>query len=184
MTPISRTETSRLQGRGLRRARGFTLLELLVVLTVIALALGLTMPNLMSGDRGSFRSEVRRAVATLTYARRAAIVEATPWTASMQTLDPEAPDYLERKETLELDAEAPAVTRWQSEAVTLGFQLDENDASDATDDAEFTFFPQGGSTGGILTLSRDTQSARVRVDPITGRIATAYGSEEFDDVSR
>jgi general secretion pathway protein H len=181
MTPISRTENTRRRRHGLGRARGFTLLELLIVLTVIGLALGLTIPTLTGGDRGSFRGEVRRAVATLNYARRAATVEATPWTASMQALDPENPDYAERKTALEQEAEPPATTRWISEAVALGFQLDENENSETVEVVEFTFFPQGGSTGGILTLSRAAQSARVRVDPITGRIATAYGTEDFDE---
>jgi general secretion pathway protein H len=181
MTPTSRTEYPRLQGHRGGRVRGFTLLELLIVLTLIGLALGLTIPTLTGSDNATFRGEVRKAVAVLTYARRAAIVEAMPWTAAMQALDPESPDYAFDKEALDQKLDEPATTRWISEVVRFDFQLDENARSDAVESVDFTFFPQGGSTGGVLTLSRAAQSARVRVDPITGRIATAYGNEDFDD---
>ncbi|MDR0781433.1 MAG: prepilin-type N-terminal cleavage/methylation domain-containing protein [Pseudomonadales bacterium] len=181
MTPISSTETSRGRFRRVNPAKGFTLLELLIVLTLIGLALGLTIPALTGSDRGSFRGEVRKAVATLTYARRAAIVGATPWTASLYALDPTSADYRERKDALARKTDAPLTTRWVSEVVGFGFQRDARDNSEAAASVEFTFFPQGGSTGGILTLLRAAESARVRVDPITGRITTAYGGEDFND---
>lgn len=170
--------------RGLQRLpfreQGFSLLELLVVCAVIALALGLTIPTL-SGDRGGFRGEVRKAVATLTYARRAAIVEAQPWTAAFHALDPDSADYKERKDMIAELGEDEALTPWVTEDLVLQFQLDDNDSPQTEDFVEITFFPQGGSTGGILSLSRGAQSARIRVDPITGRIASAYGNEDFDE---
>lgn len=177
MTPTSFTETTARAPRG-RKAAGFTLLELMIVCAVLALALGLTIPSLR-GDGGSFRGEVRKAVATLTYSRRAAIVEASPWTAAFHALDPDSADYRERKDEL-ADADVTASTSWVTESVTLLFQTDDNESAEPVESVEVMFFPQGGSTGGIVTLSRGSQSARVRIDPITGRIATAYGDEEFD----
>ena len=77
---------------------GFTLLELLVVLSIIAVATGLIVPNLSITDNGAFNAEVRRATSTLTYARRMAIVKGSPQTATLFALDPEASDYEERLE--------------------------------------------------------------------------------------
>ncbi|MDR2212834.1 MAG: prepilin-type N-terminal cleavage/methylation domain-containing protein [Pseudomonadales bacterium] len=168
MTPISPTES---------RAQGFTLLELLLVLALIALALGLVIPT-FSGDRGGFRADLRRAVATLTYARRAAIVEAMPWTAEFHALDPDGPRQATLAQTQALAS--PASSIWASETLSLQFQNDAQAELEADEIIAITFFPQGGSTGGILTFSRAAQSARVRVDPITGRIAIAYGGEDFD----
>ena len=178
MTPTSRIERRTLRLSHPATSAGFTLLELLIVCAVVALALGITMPTLR-GDGGSFRGEVRKVVATLNFARRAAIVEATPWTAALRALDPDAPDYAERKAQLD-GLDTSTATPWLSESVQLQYQLDENANGETLDGVDIAFFPQGGSTGGILTLTRANLSARVRVDPITGRIATAYGSEDFD----
>ena len=40
-----------------------------------------------------------------------------------------------------------------------------------------TFFPEGGSTGGTLLLRRDDRAASIHVDPITGRMETAYADD-------
>ena len=65
-----------------QRHAGFTLLELLVVLSIIAIATGLIVPNVAITDNGAFNAEIRRAASALTYARRMAIVKGAPQTRS------------------------------------------------------------------------------------------------------
>ena len=49
---------------------GFTLLELIVVLTIVALALALVAPNMMTGtDAQALKADLRAAVGGLHYAR-------------------------------------------------------------------------------------------------------------------
>jgi general secretion pathway protein H len=160
------------------RNRGFTLLELLVVLSIIAIGTGLIVPNLAITDNGAFNAEVRHAATALTYARRMAIVKGAPQTTTLFALDPEASDYDEKL------TEASAVrneSRWISEDLELSFQNELEPDPAAVDKITVTFFPQGGSTGGLLGFSNDERMAQIRVDAITGRIDTAYNGEELDD---
>lgn len=166
--------------RSLYACGGFTLLELLVVCALLALTLTLVVPNLSGIDGTSFRGQVRRAVATLVYARRAAVVQAMPVTATFRQGEAQddtsaalAPDaVLARPEDDAL---------WASDNLGLSFQRDENLEATATQEITVTFFPEGGSTGGVLTFADDERSASIRVDPITGRISIAYDGASFDD---
>jgi type II secretion system protein H len=168
MTPISDARSKASQA-------GFTLLELMIVASIIVLAVGLVIPNLGTLDNSTFNAEMRNAVASLTYTRRIAIVEATPKTAEFFVLDPESKDYDELREQAEdtsLDAS------WSSERVKLRYQPDANQPDEEVEHVEITFFPQGGSTGGVLNFAMNNRTAMIRIDPITGRIATAFNGEE------
>ncbi|HWK55603.1 MAG TPA: GspH/FimT family pseudopilin [Hyphomicrobiales bacterium] len=157
---------------------GFTLLELLVVCALIALTLTLVVPNISGIDSGSFRGQVRRAVATLAYARRAAVVQAMPITATFYQLQPQDPEYAAMRERL---ARPEGEALWGTEDLTLKFQRDQNVEASAMPEVAVTFFPQGGSTGGVLTFADEQRTASIRIDPITGRIAIAYDGASFDD---
>lgn len=157
---------------------GFTLLELLIVLSIIAIATGLIVPNLAITDNAAFNADVRRAASALTYARRMAIVKGAPQSATLYALDPDAPDYDD------VLAEANANdgnARWASDDIALEYQSELAPFAEALDKITVTFFPQGGSTGGLLAFKRDDRSALIRVNAITGRIDTAYNGEELDD---
>jgi general secretion pathway protein H len=157
---------------------GFTLLELLVVLSIIMIAAGLLAPNLAITDNAAFNADVRRAASALTYARRMAIVKGSPQTARLVALDPADPDYEELQE--EESAGVIAVS-WDSENLQLSYQSDLELDPEPIDKLDVTFFPQGGSTGGLLAFSSDDRAAMIRIDAITGRIDTAYNGEELDD---
>jgi len=157
---------------------GFTLLELLVVLSIIAIATGLIVPNLAITDNAAFNAEVRRAASVLTYARRMAIVRGAPQTATFYALDPEASDYEERLEEANLD---DGSARWAATSIELHFQSEREPDPEQVDELSVTFFPQGGSTGGLVNFVQDERNAFIRVDPITGRIDTAYNGEELDE---
>lgn len=175
MTPISKNKPYRNSSAS---HRGFTLLELLVVMTLIVIVGALILPNLATTDNSIFNAQLRRAVAALSYARRVAIVESSPQIASFHVLDPDSADYNSRLQEL---AENGSTANWTGAGMGLRFQYEAGERDEAVDSIDITFFPQGGSTGGVLTLSLGERSARIRVDPITGRIATALGGEDFDD---
>ena len=160
------------------RQRGYTLLELLVVSILIVLVIGISTANITSTDNSAFVAQVRRAVATLTYARRLAVVQAEPQTAVFFQLDPDSPDYQAQQQ----QAQASTLeARWVSELLGIRYQKDPNLPAEVLEKIEVTFFPQGGSTGGIINFNMDQRSARIRIDPITGRIATAFDDEAFED---
>jgi general secretion pathway protein H len=161
-----------------RESRGFTLLELLIVLSIIAIATGLIVPNLAITDNAAFNAEVRRAASALTYARRMAIVKGAPQSATLYALDPRAPDYDARfAEATLKDGNA----RWASDDIVLEYQSELAPLAEKLGQITLTFFPQGGSTGGLLAFERDERRALIRVNAITGRMDLAYTGEERDD---
>lgn len=148
------------------------------MLAVILISTALIVPNLNTIDNSAFNAEVRKAASMLNYARRLAIVEGSPRIASFHALDPDSTDYTQRQQAL---AASKAVATWDSDDLALAFQYERNQPAESVDRVEVTFFPQGGSTGGLLRFTQEERSAMIRIDPITGRITTAYNGEDFDD---
>jgi general secretion pathway protein H len=161
-----------------RQHAGFTLLELMVVLVLLLIAAGVIVPNLSSTDTSAFNAEVRQAVAILKYARRVAIVDSTPQTTRFYALDPRQTNFAVQRDKLQAARQA---TDWISDKLSLQYQSDLNQRSEDKTAVELVFFPQGGSTGGVLLFARDDLSAQIRVDPITGRISAAYDGEPLDE---
>jgi general secretion pathway protein H len=160
MTPTSRVEQS-----------GFTLLELLVVLSIIVLGAGLLLPSLSLSDNSSFNAEVRKAAATLSYARRLAIVQGRPVTAQLQ-VGPEQQAAPDRDQQYQY---------WHSEQLELQYQDDLYSTPASVNSLPVTFYPQGGSTGGTLHFAREQRRAFINVNPVTGRIRVSWSGEELDD---
>jgi type II secretion system protein H len=182
MTPTSRTNKRRAcsaRAAGAASAvAGFTLLELLIVISIIAIGTGLIIPNLALTDNAAFNADVRSAAATLTYARRTAIVKGAPQTATLFALNPQHSGYDELLEEVEA---ADGTPHWAAENIVLSYQDELEKSAEPVDKFEVTFFPQGGSTGGLLSFARNQRDALIRIDPITGRITTAYNGEELDE---
>lgn len=178
MTPTSAVDTRNPQAGVLRRTAGFTLLELLVVLALILIGVGLIVPNLSNTATSRFNAEVRQAVAILKYTRRLAIVEGTPRIARFFALDERSADFSQHQQQLQAQR-TPA--DWISSAITLQFRSELNQRAEPRDEVEVVFFPQGGSTGGVLGFNSEDLHADVRIDPLTGRILAAYNGEQLDE---
>jgi general secretion pathway protein H len=145
------------RGEALTNQRGFTLLELIIVLMIISLAVGLAVPTIgRSTETIRVRAEVAGFSAMLRHARERAIVTRR---AQAVVIDPDGHQVSRRtgggdgevrethalSERLTVEAEPPA-------ALTVRFE------------------PQGGSSGGDFRLSSGTISYRVTVDALTGRV--------------
>jgi len=163
------------------RQGGFTLLELLVVLSVIVLATSIIIPNITSTDNNLLSAQVRQTASAFNYARRIAIVKGAPQTATLIMLAPDDPDYPEIKGEILQRASRSTMPLLENFTVEVSYQGDINEEPEILDSIEIVFFPQGGSTGGILNFTMDDLTARIRIDPITGRINIRYPGEEFDD---
>ena len=150
--------------------KGFTLLEILLVLTIIALASILVVPNVGSLDARTYSVQLRQANSLLHYARRNAVISGLPSTARFYAY--------RRDEADEFNSVLAPEAIWESEGIALSFEDSTERVTDIDDFIEFTFYPEGGSTGGTLILSQDDRETRIVVDPFTGRIS----SEESDEV--
>jgi general secretion pathway protein H len=153
MTPISVTES----GKGSQT--GFTLLELLLVLVILGAASALIVPNLGTLDSRGFNAQVREATTLLNYARRIAVVKGLPMRASF------------------IVGSGVAVTQgvghagsWESGGIAVSFRDSANQRVDVEGLLEIVFFPEGGSTGGEITLSQGNRQAVLTIDPFSGRV--------------
>ena len=138
-------------------ARGFTLLELLVTLAVLALAVGLTLPLLgRSTETIRARAEVAAFSALLRHARERAIttrqvhaivIDAAEHRVVLRAGGPEG-DIHEIRELparLTIEGDPPP-------ALTVRFE------------------PEGASSGGDFRISSGSVVYRVTVDALTGRV--------------
>lgn len=136
-------------------ARGFTLLELVVTLFVIALAVGLVGPAIgRSTQTVRARADVAGFSAFFRHAREQAIT---------------------RREALRVVVEPAAhrLTLVAGESDTLRARaLPERLAIEPASSAALTvrFAPEGTSTGGEYRLASSGTRYRVTVDPVTGRV--------------
>lgn len=142
------------------RRDGFTLVELLAVMTIIALVMGLVATSISRSITGAeSRVAARKIVASLRYTRARAI--------------------LDKRETVFLvDTDARTYTAPGRPVVTLpeGMNVSLTTArSELTSEAAggIRFFPDGGSTGGHVDLEVNDRLYRVDVAWLTGEATLA-----------
>ncbi len=141
------------------RASGFTLLELLVALTLSLLLLGLVPPMLSAAlPSVTLQSTARELAAGLRMARNLAITRQRP-TALL--LDLETRSYRIQGRS----HHHPIPRGMMVELLTTRSELGTGGQ------AGIRFFADGGSTGGRITLRRDHLSLAIEVDWLTGGIS-------------
>lgn len=177
MTPISGDKYSSLSFHRMKQ-NGFTLLELLIVLSIIVIASALVIPNITGTDSNLLAAQVRQAASAFNYARRIAIVEGTPQVATLIQMDLDDPDYPVIRGQIVQKSTVPLLEDFVSE---ISFQADINETPEVLDITEVIFFPQGGSTGGILNFRMGDLTSRIRVDPLTGRIKIYYPGDDIEE---
>tara|TARA_B100000446_G_scaffold176772_1_gene188795 strand:+ start:126 stop:659 length:534 start_codon:yes stop_codon:yes gene_type:complete len=166
MTPISvfnRAKTQKCQ----TPSTGFTLLELVLVLSIIVMASILVVPTFGGLEGRTFGVQVRAASSLLNYARRTAVVTGQPSTASFYPI-------LDEEEDDDANTKLSSVGTWQSNGAKLHFRDSTDRESEIQKLIEITFYPEGGSTGGTLLLVQGAQLVSIKIDPFTGRVVTEY----------
>ncbi len=166
MTLISATDR-RLSG-------GFTLLELMIVLAILAMGSMLVIPGLTGMDTRTFNAQVREASSLLNYARRTAVVTGRPAVASFES----QPDEAEAEQDADIRTSEGARSTlgpdapWSSRGVEIAYRDSTQQLVEVEDAIDITFFPEGGSTGGELILTLDDREAVIVIDPFSGRVRT------------
>jgi len=140
--------------------RGFTLLELVVTLSVLALAVGLAIPTIArSTDAIRVRADVAGFSALLRHARERAIVTRT---SQAVVVDPAG-------RRINLVAGGPEGDVRESRALPERLTVE----ADPPPALVVRFEPQGGSSGGDFRLSSNGVVYRVTVDALTGRVRSS-----------
>jgi general secretion pathway protein H len=166
MTPTSSCKSP------LFRGDGFTLLELIIVLAIVAMGSIIVIPNLSGMTGRTFNAQVRDAVNLLNYERRTAVVSGQLAKAVFVSSVNEGDDS--SQSAPELSEEKPT---WQSPQITLIYRDSTDRVSDRAQRIEVSFFPEGGSTGGAIIFRQDDREAVVSIDPFSGRVRL----EQTDD---
>lgn len=139
--------------------RGVTLLELLIVLTLMALIAAMVLPLFSGGVSGTdLKTAARDVAAGLRLARDRAVSQRTE---SLLELDLEARTF--RVSPDERPHRLP-------EKIELKLYTAQRDLLNEKIGA-IRFFPDGGSNGGRITLAAGERKYDVDVDWLTGRVA-------------
>lgn len=138
-----------------RSESGFTLLELIVALAVVALVLAVTVPRLDIGA-GGLRADEHALLSALRLAREQAILTETE---TAFTID---------LETLRWSVPAAGAQGVLSGRASLVVMADIGEKGPRT--AAVRFLPDGASSGGEFLLQAGEGRRTVRVDWLTGRV--------------
>ncbi|WP_416425355.1 type II secretion system protein [Pseudomonas sp. App30] len=136
----------------MQRARGFTLLEMLVVIVLIGVAAGLVGYGL---QRGLHSAGERKAVVQVVEALRATRVRAIVTGQPARTQF----DLAARR----FQAPGKAIEAWPAD-----LQVQLHTAAELG--SAFEFYPDGGASGGHLLLSDGGQRWRIDVSWLTGTV--------------
>ena len=166
-SPASLTTTSRLT---CKRQAGFTLLEILLVLAIMIMASMFVVPNLGGFEARTFSAQLRQANALLNYARRIAVVSGQVSTVSFNVTSMQEPKQ-EKKDSSQQNLNN-IVAQWNSSDIELRFRDSTDREIEIEESMEVTFYPEGGSTGGVLLFAQAEQRGVIDIDPFTGRISS------------
>lgn len=140
------------------KVRGFTLVELMVVMVIIALIMGLvgvSMGRSISGAEA--RAASRKLVANLRYTRARAIINKSETVFRVDT-DNRSYQAPGRKQVTLPEGVDVTITTARSEIT-----------SEAV--VGIRFFPDGGSTGGHIELTVNGREYRINVAWLTGEVS-------------
>ena len=140
---------------------GFTLLEIILVLTIIGLASVLIFPNVGNLESRTFSAQARQAVSLLNFAKRTAVVQGRP--ASIEV-------YAVPISELEMPQSPISVGQWEFIYGTIRFVENTDVEYDVEDKIEVVFYPEGGSTGGTIFLNFEGRERKIQIDPFTGQV--------------
>lgn len=147
-----------------RRERGFTLIEILAVVALIALAITVVSVSVGSGLSGArVKAASRDLVAALRYTRGQAIVK-----REQQTL---AVDVEQRRYRAPGRKWVELPRDMTMKLFTARSELEEEGVG------RIRYFPDGSSTGGHIDLIHDDVTWRVQVMWLTGEVSIAEGAD-------
>jgi general secretion pathway protein H len=153
-----------------KQLAGFTLLEVLLVLAIMAMASIFVAPNLGGFEARTFSAQLRQANSLLNYARRTAVVSGQASSVSFNVI-PVQELKQEQQQSLQENLNN-IVAQWNSSDIELRFRDSTDREIDIEESMEVTFYPEGGSTGGALLFAQAEQRGIIDIDPFTGRISS------------
>jgi len=150
------------------RNYGFTLIEIIVVLAILAMAAMLIVPRISTSESTLFQSDIREAVSILKYGRRMSVIQGKDTTVVLES-NPQ-----QEKRPLRLNPK-----HWIARVASLKCQSNtEKDEEDTKNDDDnekqdetcsVTFYPEGGSSASNILLRFQHYRAKITLNPLTGK---------------
>lgn len=142
------------------RQRGFTLIELVIVLVIIGIASGL-IGLYIGSNKLELRTFVKEMAATLRYARNHAVSEKKTYCFVIDRDERMYRLYGDNKEDEDV---VPVISRPIPEGVEL------NLTTAADDVYQVEFFPQGNTSGAEIEISDGGRMLLIMVNRISGKV--------------
>lgn len=139
-------------------AAGFTLIEMLVVLTIVALALAIVVPAVSKSMIVSVNDVARDVQISLRQARAKAV---SGQQSTRFWVDTQKHNYLNHKDKI----------KSYPDDISMLLKVASSEVSGGQ--AGVRFFPDGSSTGGRITVSQADATVYVDIDWLTGRVSVA-----------
>jgi general secretion pathway protein H len=171
------------------KQKGFTLLELLLVLAIITLGSAIIIPNIGHTDGKLFAAQLRDLANVLKYNRRNAVVTGEIQSAQLFNLFDDQDNIKGHEQSYKMGYKKGqwhsqgAVIRWLDKdnidntkiynTKVVQKQLETNILARQAM-LMIQFFPQGGATGGTLLLQQGEQQAQLMVNSFNGRLSIQY----------
>ena len=149
---------------GIAQARGFTLIEMLAVIVLIAIGATVTAVSLHGRSRSELQAAAQRVAAGLRDTRTRAMATGKPQWFSV-----------------DLRAHAYTVPGRDPRGFPAAATVQVESAAEAGEQrgvARIGYFPDGSSSGGNITLSEAKRSSRVDVDWLTGAVTVSNGAPQ------
>jgi general secretion pathway protein H len=134
--------------------KAFSLIELMVVMAIIAMAAALVVPRIGASDSVLFQADLRDALGVLKYGRRAATIQGQAVTVNLSSAAENSP---------RLNTEP---NHWVARYATLHCGEDETQ-----NNCNITFYPQGGSSENLIIFKFKHLSTEIKINQLTGRAA-------------
>jgi general secretion pathway protein H len=140
-----------------RQSSGFTLLEMLVVIMIIALVTTIAGVNMRNRANGDLQTIGRTLVSDLRYVRSRALIGSTDTTL---TIDVAKGMYF---------SDPAAISRTLPEKISVVLTIDEQDISGTQ--GKIYFYPDGSSSGGNISLKTANNELHVITTWLNGHVA-------------
>jgi general secretion pathway protein H len=149
----------------MQKNHGFTLIELMVVMSIIAMAAVLVVPRISTSESTLFQSDVREALSVLKYGRRMSIIQGKDTTIVLQsnTQQTKRPHRLEPAHWIARNAALQCQSKLDAE------DQDKQEKQDKEMTCSITFYPEGGSSGSEILMSFKHYRAKITLNPLTGK---------------
>ena len=158
-----------------KHSNGFTLMELMIVMAIIAIASAVIIPRIGSSDGKLYRAQLRTLTAALNYNRRSAVVLNRPFE---MTLFPFIENNSNHESTNKESTNKMKKGDWASQGADVQWQSGTQKLRNKV--FKIKYFPQGGATGGTIRLQHGIYIARLFIDGITGKVTVKETSNDSD----